>query len=188
MRAYKKTNSLPCWSSVTCCGLITIWASLISHGLRLRLLFVNSLHGHCLLAKPWMIFNCRVVVPESLHRRGQPRIFGRVLYVSLYRLWIMHLYYSFSWVLIYCSQLLYWKVMTTCLKTPYIGCYCFFAMWLHCRLTMLNAKGPYISYLISIQVNTILHAFSLTRDFWVFVYIAMKIKRCRMPTVTWQAL
>ena len=84
---------------------------------------------------------------------------------------------------IYCSQLLYWKVMTTCLKTPYIGCYCFFAMWLHCRLTMLNAKGPYISYLISIQVNTILHAFSLTRDFWVFVYIAMKIKRCRMPTL-----
>lgn len=61
--------------------------SIISHGL--YLLFINPLHGHCLLAKPWVIFNHRVVVPESLQLRGQPSIFGRVLYVSLYRLWII---------------------------------------------------------------------------------------------------
>ena len=159
MRAYKKTNSLPCWSSVTCCGLITIWASLISHGLRLRLLFVNSLHGHCLLAKPWMIFNCRVVVPESLHRRGQPRIFGRVLYVSLYRLWIMHLYYSFSWVhLLFSTSIL---ESNDHLFEDSLYCLLLFL----CYMTLLqtyNVEWP-ISYLISSQIKIILHTFSLTR-------------------------
>lgn len=60
---------------------------------------------------------------------------------------------------IYCSQLLYWKVMTTCLKTPYIACYCFFAIWL---LQTYNVEWP-ISYLISSQIKIILHTFSLTR-------------------------
>ena len=36
-----------------------------------------------------MIFNRRVVMPESLQRRGQPNNFGRVLYVSLNLLWVI---------------------------------------------------------------------------------------------------
>lgn len=193
MRAYKKTNSLPSLTS-TSCSTITIWVRLISHGLHLRLLFINSFHCHCLLAKPWMIFDCRVVVlvPESLQRRGQPRIFGRVLYSFMSTCIDYGLYCSFSWVhLLFSASILesydhLFKDSLYCLLL--FLCYLWLLQSHNVECKTLIYKVPYLSlkkeYLIFLCYEYPILPLAWW-EYWVFADTAWKLNGQGMHNVQW---